>query len=81
MFLRSQFYGRGRALSVLWIRILPNIPAAHGPVCIPILSCNGVSGRCLIWKLEADFSRSMDILAISIQCRLPFRTGNPLTTM
>ena len=62
-------------------KFCPKLPAAQGPVCIPILSCNGVSGRCLIWKLEADFSRSMDILAISIQCRLPFRTGNPLTTI
>ena len=62
--------------------IAHNLPAAHGPECIPMRSSTGKSGRCRILNfMWHALSKSRAKLAISPTWRLPLCTGRPLTTM
>jgi len=47
-------------------------------VCIPILSLICSFGRCLIVNLRTASRRESAIRAISRECKIPFRIGNPV---
>jgi len=66
-----------------WLSSTPvyDLPAAHGPVCMPIRSLSVSSGRWRIVKRDTWSSRSRAMLQISTMCLPAFGFGNPLTTI
>lgn len=80
-----KIYIWGKAIgNILFIHLgilRPTTPATQGPVCIPIRSLSGSSGRWRILNCFTWLSNARDILAISAACLLPFLSGRPDTTI